>query len=136
MALRIKKSRASRGAGLDGNARFAQVDFRETFSSKGRAVLTKIAGRPISTIDDLASAIGSGAVEPSSIPVNVIVRGGNVLILNTRTAMALERAGVPRSAFNVIDRTGDEFFEGLLSGQLDRNNLTSAGIARPVSRGN
>lgn len=56
-------------------------------------------------------------------------RDGNTLILNTRTVRALEQAGVPRSSFNVIDQTGNDFFEGLLSGQLRRNNLTSEGIS-------
>jgi len=118
---------ANGGVNIKG-ANFAQTDFRPKFSEKGRAELQKITGLPIKTVDDLAAAITAGKVDPSTIPVNVIVRDGNTLILNTRTTAALEQAGVPRSSFNVIDRTGDEFFEGLLTGQLERNKLTSAGI--------
>jgi hypothetical protein len=95
--------------------------------------LQKLTGLPIKTVDDLAAAIKAGKVDPSTIPVNVIVRDGNTLILNTRTTAALEQAGVPRSSFNVIDRTGDKFFEGLLTDQLERNSLTSAGV-RTVKR--
>jgi uncharacterized protein RhaS with RHS repeats len=122
--------RVARG-GLSSSANFAQRTFREGFSAGGRRELSAIAGQPIRTVDDLANAI-RGGLEPSKIPVNVIERGGNTLILNTRTVQALERAGVPRSSFNVINRTGDEFFEGLLSGQLQHNNPTSGGISSVV----
>jgi hypothetical protein len=65
------------------------------------------------------------------VPINVIVRDGNTLILNTRSAQALTRAGIPRESWSVINRTGDDFFEGLLSGQLSRNGLTSYGTDLP-----
>ncbi len=68
---------------------------------------------------------------PKDVPINVIVRDGNTLILNTRSATALTRAGVPRYSWNVINRTGDDFFEGLLSGQLQRNGLDSSGYVFP-----
>ena len=72
-------------------------------------------------------------LRPSDIPVNYIVRpGGNTLILNTRTAQALEQAGIPRSQWNVVNQTGDPLFERLLAEQLQRNNLTNSGIANPV----
>jgi hypothetical protein len=80
----------------------------------------------IRTMDDVVGAI-RGGVDPARIPVNYIVRDGKPLILNTRSALALERAGVPRSAWNAVDRTGDNFFEGLASGQLTRNKLGSEG---------
>ena len=89
--------------------------------------LGKLTGLAIRTVDDLANAIRTGLVDPSKIPVNYIVREGNVSIHNTRTVQALERAGIPRNAFNAIDRTGDEIFEDLVSAQLKRNNLTSRG---------
>lgn len=58
-----------------------------------------------------------------------INRDGNILILNTRSSQALTQAGIPRSQWCAIDRTGDELFESLLDGQLSRNKLTSEGIA-------
>ena len=45
----------------------------------------------------------------------------------------LERAGIPRSAWNAINQTGDDLFESLLSGQLQRNKLTSEGIKAVVT---
>ncbi|MEN8446786.1 MAG: hypothetical protein ABG776_17445, partial [Cyanobacteria bacterium J06555_13] len=121
-----------------------QKTFNPSFSKQGSLQLTIAAdavgtkksffgSRIIRDIDDLTQAIRSGAIDPTKIQINAIVRDGNVLILNTRTAEAFRRAGVPRSQWNVVDKTGDPLFEKLLSGQLRRNRLTSSGIssARP-----
>lgn len=101
-------------------ARFAQKDFREGFSQGGG-----FAGQ---TIDDVAKALRSGALDPQHVPIDIIVREGNTLILNTRSAQALTRAGIPRALWNVKNVTGNPFFERLLSGQLSRNRLLSHGI--------
>ncbi len=69
----------------------------------------------------------NGKVNPSGIHVNIIKRDGTDLILNTRSAHALEQAGFPRSSFTEIDRTGDELFESLLIDQLRRDKLTNKG---------
>lgn len=120
--------------GLPEGARFAQRSYSEIFSPEGRKVLSEIADIEIKTIDDLASAIKSGKVNPKDIPVNVIIRDGNTIILNTRTVQALERAGIPREGFNVINKTGDKMYEELLNRQLRGNKLTSEGYQNPVSR--
>jgi hypothetical protein len=65
---------------------------------------------------------------PKDVPVNMIARVGNTLITNTRSAQALMQAGIPRASWSVIDRTGEPFFEQLLTGQLTRNGLDSSGI--------
>jgi RHS repeat-associated protein len=115
---------AANTAGADiAGARFAQTSFSESFSSGGL-----FSGQ---TIDDVAGALRSGAMSPKDIPINVVVRDGNTLITNTRSAQALTRAGIPRDAWNVINRTGDSLYEQLLSGQLTRNGLTSAGTDLP-----
>ncbi|MBO9522372.1 MAG: RHS repeat-associated core domain-containing protein [Nocardioidaceae bacterium] len=106
-----------------GGARFAQKSFTEMFSSGGR-----FAGK---SIDDVASLLRSGALSPKDVPIDVIVRDGNTLILNTRSAQALIRAGIPRSSWNVIDRTGQAAYEARLTGQLNRNGLTSSGTELP-----
>ena len=113
------------------NANFAQrfINSKGTFSPKGQEIYSGLAGRQITTVDDLALAIKEGVVDYADIPVDFIRRGDNTLILNTRTATALESAGIPRSRWNAVDRTGNEFFENLLDGQLGRNNLTDAGIS-------
>lgn len=90
--------------------------------SKGGA----FAGRGV---DDVAAALRSGAMKPSDVPIDFIIRDGNKLILNTRSAQALEAAGIPRSQWNAVNRTGQGVFEDMLTGQLQRNGLTSEGIA-------
>ena len=101
-------------------ANFAQRTFSSTFSKGGI-----FAGRSVS---EVADELRSGALTPKDVPVNMIVRDGNTLILNTRSAQALTQAGIPRSSWSVIDRTGDPFYEQLLTGQLTRNNLGPGGI--------
>jgi|GEM_PF-6011242 len=116
---KVAEQIAAKGT-LEG-ANFAQKTFGSMFSKGGA-----FAGR---SVDDVATALRSGAMKPSEVPIDFIVRNGNTLILNTRSAQALELAGVPRSAWNAVNRTGQETFESMLSGQLQRNGLTSEGIA-------
>lgn len=106
-------------------AKFAQRTFGEAFSAGG-----KFAGQ---TIDDVADALKSGSLKADDVPVDYIVRNGNTLILNTRSAQALERAGVPRSRWNGVNRTGQAEYEARLTGQLRRNRLTEEGIQTPRS---
>ena len=73
------------------------------------------------SVDDVAGALRSGSMNSADVPVNYIVRDGQTIILNTRSAQALESAGIPRSQWNAVNKTGDSFFEGLLDGQLGRN---------------
>ena len=118
----------SRKGVLD-NANYAQKTYNNSFSAEGRKKYSELAGEPINTIDDLVNAINYGKINVEDISVEYIVRDGNTLILNTRTSQALTRAGIPRSQWIAVDRTGETFFEELLTGQLSRNKLTSEGIS-------
>jgi len=109
------------------NANFAQRTYNKTFSSGGR-----FAGK---TIDDVAGELRSGRLTPDNIPIDVIKRDGNTLILNTRSAHALERAEIPRSQWTTVDRTGSSAYEARLTGQLSRNNLASTGTPTVRSTG-
>jgi hypothetical protein len=71
--------------------------------------------------DDVAGALRSGAMKPSDVPIDYIVRDGRSIILNTRSAQALEAARVPRSQWNAVNRTGSAACEGRLTDQLSRN---------------
>jgi RHS repeat-associated protein len=118
------------GAALAGtldDAAFAQTTFREAFSRGGL-----FAGQ---SIDDVARAIRSGDLAPSDVPIQYVVRDGNTLILNTRSAQALARAGVPRSDWSGINMTGVPAAEARLSAQLSRNGLDSTGTLNPRSTG-
>lgn len=108
-------------------ANYAQTTYRAAFSSQGKRFLTFVAGKPINTIDDLVVAIKDGTIAVRDVPVDYVVRNGKPLILNTRTAQALEKAGIPRNQWNAVDQTGSSLFEGLLSDQLKRNNLDNNG---------
>lgn len=118
-ALSLSARAGSNGKVLEG-ANFAQRTFSNNFSAQGR-----FAGQ---TVDDVANAIQSGALKASDVPIDYIIRNGNTLILNTRSAQALTRAGIPRSQWNAVNRTGEAAFEARLSGQLSRNKLTDEGV--------
>lgn len=105
------------------DGRFAQTSYSERFSADGA-----FGGR---TIDDVAGDLRAGTLSPADVPIDVIVRDGNTLILNTRSAQALERAGVPRSQWNVVNRTGEAASEARLDGQLSRNGLDTEGYVFP-----
>jgi RHS repeat-associated protein len=99
--------------GVAADAKFAQKNYGAMFSAEG-----KFASR---SVDDVADALRSGAMKPGDVPVNYIVRDGQTIMLNTRSAQALEAAGIPRSQWNGVNQTGNQFFENLLNGQLGRN---------------
>lgn len=122
----VLRTAFSSGTALEG-AHFAQTSYRSAFSKRGALELSKLLGVPIKTIDDLVEAIKRGAVKPNTIPVHYIIRNGRAVILNTRTSVALEKAGVPRSRWKAVDVTGDELFEGLLNDQLKLNGLGERG---------
>ena len=100
-------------------ASFAQRTFSRFFSKEG-----SFAGR---AVEDVAADLRAGRMSVSDVPVQYIVRDGNTLLLNTRSAQALEQAGIPRAQWEVIDMTGDAASEARLTAQLQRNGLTSAG---------
>jgi hypothetical protein len=102
-------------------ANYAQKTFGKNFSATG-----KFAGQ---TVDDVASALSAGKLKVSDVPIDFIQRGGNTLILNTRSSQALTQAGIPRSQWNAVNRTGQDKFEAMLSGQLKRNKLPEQGTS-------
>jgi hypothetical protein len=75
----------------------------------------------------VADDLRSGKLSPTDVPVQYIIKDGNVLILNTRSAQALEQAGIPRSNWNGVDVTGDPMAQQRLANQLERNGLTNEG---------
>ena len=121
-------TRAAPGAAIE-NANFAQKTFSEAFGKGGQ-----LAGQ---TIDDVAGALRAGKFTPTDVPIDYIIRDGNTLILNTRSSQALMRAGIPRSQWNAVNRTGQGLFENNLTRQLSNNRLTSQGIptVRPSGGG-
>jgi len=103
------------------NANFAQNTFSQSFSSEGI-----FAGQ---TVEDVATALRSGQMGVAEVPVQYIVRDDNALILNTRSAQALEQADIPRAEWNAVNMTGDPAAEARLTAQLQRNGLTNQGTS-------
>ncbi|HWK02410.1 MAG TPA: DUF6443 domain-containing protein [Puia sp.] len=94
---------------------WAQTTFSGTFSAGG-----KFAGQTVEAVTD---ALRSGSISAADVPIDVIARNGQTFILNTRSSAALMQAGVPRSAWNVVNRTGQAEFEGRLTNQLLNNGI-------------
>jgi filamentous hemagglutinin len=119
------------------DANFAQSTIRasESFSKDGIANYSQLAGRSINSVDDLAAALQSGAIKPSQLPVDyVVTTDGTKLILNTRTSVALDRAGVPKSDWYGTNKTGvsipgmpGKTFDDMAADQLKNNKRPSTG---------
>jgi hypothetical protein len=106
---------------------FSQASASETFAHGA------FAGR---TIGDVAAGLRSGATSPSELPVEVIRRGGETLALNTRSTLALRRAGVDRADWVIRDATGNPAAERLLTQRLARNGMPSgSGVIRITGAG-
>jgi|SRR4051794_1105040 hypothetical protein len=72
-------------------------------------------------------AVAQGFLTPSEVPVEIIVRGGNRLIVNTRSSLALTQAGIPEARWNLINRTGVAEVEANITERLARNKLGNEG---------
>lgn len=105
------------------DAVFAQETFREGFSKGGT-----FAGQ---TVTSVANALKAGKMAISDVPIQYIVRDGKTFILNTRSAQALERAGIPRGSWKAVNMTGDAAAEARLNGQLQRNGPNGYQTVRP-----
>jgi hypothetical protein len=110
---------AAEGGVNIGDANFAQTTASESFNPEGN-----YAGQ---TITGMANELKSGALSPADVPIQVAVVDGNTLILNTRSALALEEAGIPRAAWTLQDVTNDPAAMARLENQLANNGLTSGG---------
>ncbi|WP_200384629.1 hypothetical protein [Rhodocyclus tenuis] len=127
------------------DANFAQmsINMTEKFSPEGAAQYGRLAGYPIGTVDDLAAALLNGSIKPSQIPVDYVVTdNGTKLILNTRTSVALDRAGVAKAEWYGSNKTNvpvpnpsndpaliGKTFDDLAADQLRKNGLSSTGYS-------
>ncbi len=134
---RIEKELPREAFGLPAAARYSQRTIRSdgAFSDVGQYAFGRLTGMPIRTVDDLADAIRRGVIDAEEVPVIFVVKNGTALIYNTRTAVALKRAGIPRQRWLAINKTGDPDFDLLVADQLRRNDLSSQGIETVLLRG-
>jgi RHS repeat-associated protein len=118
--------RVAAGGGVLKGANYAQLWYRLDFSKDGL-----LAGE---TVPSVADALRSGQMSASELPIEYIVRDGNKLILNTRSSQALNMAGISRAEWNAVNMTGDAAAEARLTGQLQRNELTSKGTSVTIPK--
>lgn len=122
--------------GAVSDANFAQKEIRtdEMFSAEGIKSYSALAGSAINSVDDLVTALKLGKLKPNQVPVDYVVHNGNKLILNTRTSVALERAGIPRQDWHGSNKTNmavpgmdGKTYNDLAQDQLSRNKLPETG---------
>ena len=102
---------------------FAQKTVSSTFSNDAQTP-GFLRGRQL---NDVVSDLQGGKISASQIEVNYVIRDGVMVINNNRSAVVLQRAGIDISKWNLINRTGQDFYENSVSNQLLNNNLPSAG---------
>ena len=104
----------------EGVLRFSQMTASPVFSDEGA-----FAGK---TIGQLAEDLRSGAISPKDVPVQVVDGADGVkLIVNTRSSLALTRAGIPQSSWNIIDMSANQAARANIADRLFRNGLTNQG---------
>ncbi|WP_456239038.1 two-partner secretion domain-containing protein [Pseudomonas granadensis] len=112
------------GASVDSHS--ASLDNGQgLISSRGALLLISV---PIKTVEDLASALSSGVIKPSQLPLDYVDLNGTRLILNTRSSTALEQAGIPRSEWVGRNQTGVEAYPGKTFNDLAQDQLRNNGL--------
>ena len=79
------------------------------------------------TIGGLSAELRAGTVAASEVPVGYVTIGGNNLIANTRSALSLMRAGIPQSAWTLIDMTATD--GAAIEARLMSNGLSVEGAS-------
>lgn len=95
--------------------RFTQTTASPVFSENGL-----FAGK---SIGQVADEIRSGVLNPKEIPVEVVRSGDLLLVVNTRSSIALRRAGVSPQEWSMVDRTNNTEIVREISERLSRNKL-------------
>lgn len=105
---------------VESSFRFTQTTASKWFSKEGT-----FSGR---TIGSVVNDLRTGVLKAADIPVEYIERDGIKLIVNTRSSLALRRAGIPESEWKLINKTGDALTEAKITERLARNELTQEGV--------
>ena len=118
--------------GLAGS-KFAQTTIRtdEMFSIEGQQSYSAMAETEIKKVNDLVKALTGGKISPKDIPLNYVMQNGEKVILNSRTSVALERAGIPMKNWYGLNQTGRVAYEtaegrAVTFDELAKNQLKGA----------
>jgi RHS repeat-associated protein len=98
------------------NAKWAQPKHSNNFSKIGQEVLG------VETIDDAVALLKDGTMKSNALPIDYVIRNNEVFILNTRSSVALTKAGIDRTQWKWVNRTGQNDFEKRLTNQLEGSN--------------
>jgi hypothetical protein len=77
----------------------------------------------------VASQLRAGELAPADVPVQTVTIGGNQLIVNTRSSLALTQAGIQQNLWDLVDMTGNQNVVNSVTMRLQNNGLTSAGTS-------
>jgi len=83
------------------------------FSKRGQEILG------VKSIDEAVTNLKSGTWEASKLPIDYVVRNGQVYYLNTRSIATLTEAGIPKSKWTFTNQTGVKKFEDNLTNNLN-----------------
>jgi RHS repeat-associated protein len=101
--------------------RFSQLIASENFSRAGT-----FSGRSVASVaDDLRNAV----ISPSDVPVGFVTRGNVNLIENTRSYLALQQSGIPRTQWSFLNQTENAGSQANITKRLARNGLTDQGTS-------
>lgn len=93
--------------------KFAQPNHSNSFSLDGQKILG------VKFIDQAVVNLKSGTWSAAKLPIDYVVRDGQVYYLNTRSIAALTEAGIPKSKWVFQNRTGLKTFEDNLTNNLN-----------------
>ncbi|HEY3423569.1 MAG TPA: hypothetical protein VGL27_02140 [Negativicutes bacterium] len=115
----IKGSSKAAPEAAESSFKFTQTTASARFSKEGI-----FSGK---TIGEVVDDLRAGVLKASDVPVEYIERDGVNLIVNTRSSLALKRAGVPESEWNLINKTGNPLTEATITKRLAKNKLPDEG---------
>jgi len=93
--------------------KFAQPNHSNNFSPAGQKILG------VQTIGEGVAKLKSGEWSAAKLPIDYVVRDGQVYYLNTRSIATLTEAGIPKSQWVFENRTGVKTFEDNLTNNLN-----------------
>ena len=100
---------ATAAADADAIPKFCQATASPKFSKDNESLFK---GKTIGQVTDM---LRNGQLSPKDVPVEYINRDGVRLAINTRSTIALRRANIPISKWNLIDKTGDLVLENKIT---------------------
>jgi RHS repeat-associated protein len=81
------------------------------------------------SVADVSDDVASRVLSPNDLPIGFVHRDGTDLIMNTRSTVALQDAGIPMRRWIFVNQTGEAAAEHELTRRLVHNNLRTQGTS-------